>query len=550
MGLSITYTKTETDFLIQQLEEKTSDKYNDESNSIANDIIKFIDINTGENVNYRETTTWYDGSAMDDSKVDNIIYIKKEGKYYVRILGTNEIDASDFGAVNDINIDSSDAIQKAIDYAIAKKVNVRLPQNCAISKSIYIDRLVDGVDFSDYFVIKGGYINIIGDNITAFSTRLTHPTSPQSQLVNFNDLKFTSNGDDNYAFDGNAFLRVMFNGISLNNVKFLQATKYVQSYYIDKLQARNWSGILFSAIAGTYDIHVTNSIIEAGETAFVIKGNSDHKAQFWIENCVIEGLRGRGVVYSQSTQVSITNTYFELNTGSSIESENLDEITFDVNVNIENNFFAGAGQPNTPDGYRHVIFGSILRGVLKGNVCGGNNLVYYKKENFANVLQEQNWGDETTNIVGKRAQMYYGQPPHTNDFKSVGSEFWIDKGSIVWNTDISDTNDWIGAICVTDKLDYKISKWLKFGQSRVKTKSLDGSEDLNLLLETAVYFTKNALVDRHASWGSINEIGVLEIIKDIDENKLNCLQRYTSDLKTYTRFYIGTSGYWSNWKES
>ena len=550
MGLSTTYTKAETDFLIQQLEEKTSDKYNDESNSIANDIINFIDVNTGKDVNYIETTTWQDGSPMDDSKVDNIIYMKKEGKYYVRILGTNEIDASDFGVVNDINIDSSTAIQRAVDYAIAKKVNLRLPQNCAVSKSIYIDRPVDGANFSDYFVIKGGYINVIGDNITVFSTRLTNAISPQSQLINFNDLKFISNGDDNYAFDGNAFLRVIFNGISLNNVKFLQATKYVQSYYIDKLQARNWSGILFSAIAGTYDIHVTNSIIEAGETAFIIKGNNDHKAQFWIDNCVIEGLRGRGVVYSQSTQVSITNTYFELNTGSSIESENLDEIQFDVNVNIENNFFAGAGQPNTPDGYRHVIFGSILRGVLKGNVCGGNNLVYYKKANFANVFQEQNWGDETTNIVGKRARMFYGRIPNIHDFESVGSEFFIDKGSIVWNTEISDTNDWVGAICVTDKLDYKTSKWLKFGQSRVKTISLDGSENLNLLLETAVYFTKNALVGgRDASWGSINEIGVLEVIKDIDENKLNCLQRYTSNLKTYTRFYIGRDGYWSNWRE-
>ena len=551
MGLSTTYTKTETDFLIQQLEKKTSDKYNDESNSIANDIIKFIDINTGENVNYRETTKWYDGSSMNDSKVDNIIYIKKEGKYYERILGTNEIDASDFGVINDINIDSSTAIQKAIDYAIAKKVNLRLPQNCAVSQSIYIDRPVDGVDFSDYFVIKGGYINILGDNITAFSTRLTHTISPQSQLINFNDLKFISNGNDNYAFDGNAFLRVMFNSISLNNVKFLQATKYIQSYYIDKLQARNWSGTLFSAIVGSYDIHVTNSIFEAGDTAFVIKGNNDHKAQFWIDNCVIEGLSGRGVVYSQSTMVSITNTYFELNMGSSIESENLDEITFDVNVNIENNFFAGAGQTNTPNGYHHVIFGSILRGVLKGNVCGGNNLVYYKKQNFANVIQEQNWGDITTNVVGKRARMYYGQIPNIINFESVGSEFFIDKGSIVWNTEISDTNDWVGAICVTDKLDYKTSKWLKFGQSRVKTTSLDGSENLNLLLETAVYFTKNALVvGRDASWGSINEIGVLEVIKDIDENKLNCLQRYTSNLKTYTRFYIGRDGYWSNWRES
>ena len=67
MGLSTTYTKVETDFLIQQLEEKTFVKYNDESNSIANDIIKFIDINTGEDVNYRETTKWHDGSTMNDS---------------------------------------------------------------------------------------------------------------------------------------------------------------------------------------------------------------------------------------------------------------------------------------------------------------------------------------------------------------------------------------------------------------------------------------------------------------------------------------------------
>ena len=84
MGLSTTYTKAETDFLIQKLEEKTSDKYNDEPNSIANDIIKFIDINTGENVNYRETTTWYDGSPMNKDKVDGYVYRFYNNAYYVR----------------------------------------------------------------------------------------------------------------------------------------------------------------------------------------------------------------------------------------------------------------------------------------------------------------------------------------------------------------------------------------------------------------------------------------------------------------------------------
>lgn len=35
-------------------------------------IIQLIDSNTKENVNYEETTTWYDGSMMDDTKVDNV----------------------------------------------------------------------------------------------------------------------------------------------------------------------------------------------------------------------------------------------------------------------------------------------------------------------------------------------------------------------------------------------------------------------------------------------------------------------------------------------
>lgn len=81
MGLSTTYTKTETDFLLQQLEKKSEALYTDDT--LAGDIIKRVDINTGENVNYRKTTTWNDGSAMDDSKVDGVVYIKKNSKYYV-----------------------------------------------------------------------------------------------------------------------------------------------------------------------------------------------------------------------------------------------------------------------------------------------------------------------------------------------------------------------------------------------------------------------------------------------------------------------------------
>jgi len=81
MALSTTYTKAETDFLIQQLEKKSEALYTDDT--LAGDIIKRVDINIGENVNYRETTTWHDGTTMDDSKVDGDIFVKRGSKYYV-----------------------------------------------------------------------------------------------------------------------------------------------------------------------------------------------------------------------------------------------------------------------------------------------------------------------------------------------------------------------------------------------------------------------------------------------------------------------------------
>ena len=112
MGLSTTYTKTETDFLIQQLEKKSEALYTDDT--LARGILKRVDKKTGENVNYLETTTWYDGSAMDDSKVDGFVYKKIGIKYYKRIFG-NIINVLDCGAIAD---DMTDVSTKAINLAV------------------------------------------------------------------------------------------------------------------------------------------------------------------------------------------------------------------------------------------------------------------------------------------------------------------------------------------------------------------------------------------------------------------------------------------------
>lgn len=58
-------------------------KYNDENDTTAVDILRRIEKNTGVDINYKEVTTWKDGSPMTDAKLDGVIYIKKNSKYYV-----------------------------------------------------------------------------------------------------------------------------------------------------------------------------------------------------------------------------------------------------------------------------------------------------------------------------------------------------------------------------------------------------------------------------------------------------------------------------------
>ena len=166
MGLSTTYTKVETDYLLQQLE-KTSDKYNDESNSIANDIITFVDINTGENVNYRETTTWYDESNIDDSKLDGVIYKKIGNKYYQRQF-TEFVNIDWFGAVGDGITDDSEAIQKCFLVADKLKLSVSATPNKTylITKTIFIPQQFDWSMNSKYYDFKG--VNLLLNQILLF----------------------------------------------------------------------------------------------------------------------------------------------------------------------------------------------------------------------------------------------------------------------------------------------------------------------------------------------------------------------------------------------
>lgn len=82
-------------------------------------VIRLIDSYTKESVNYEETSLWYDGTPMDDTKVDNIIYRKKSGKYYVDTdyLYNSKVNVCRFGADKTGQTDSTLQFQNAFNLA-------------------------------------------------------------------------------------------------------------------------------------------------------------------------------------------------------------------------------------------------------------------------------------------------------------------------------------------------------------------------------------------------------------------------------------------------
>lgn len=88
---------------------------------------------TKQVLTYNEVNTWVDGSVMDDSKIDGVVFIKKNSKYY-KLFYIGNLNAQIFGVKGDDNLDDSKAIQAAINYAIKTSQNLIIP-----SGRYYID---------------------------------------------------------------------------------------------------------------------------------------------------------------------------------------------------------------------------------------------------------------------------------------------------------------------------------------------------------------------------------------------------------------------------
>ncbi|CAM3058729.1 hypothetical protein DRF59_17225 [Chryseobacterium flavum] len=69
----------------------TEDFFSPGNTSPADNVVSLIDSFSHENVNFKKTTVWLDGSPMTDAKIDNIIYRKKGTFYYKRVTGSSKV---------------------------------------------------------------------------------------------------------------------------------------------------------------------------------------------------------------------------------------------------------------------------------------------------------------------------------------------------------------------------------------------------------------------------------------------------------------------------
>ena len=276
MGLSTTYTKTETNFLIQQLEKKSEALYTDDT--LAGDIIKRVDINTGENVNYRETATWHDGSVMTDAKVDGVIY-KKVGTKYFELQYDSILNVRWFGAKGDGITDDTESFTKAINagksifipagkYLVGK---LKIPMKFKGQK-------IFGVGFNHWDSNDGTVLQSIDTEIFSFENG--------ADWIKINDLRLEGNYNSDYGFNAEFGANIILDNVGVYSfnkigVKCGQGLWRISNCFI----ARNKIGLeLYS------DSSVSNSELTGGDIPLKVVAGGNRFINCWVNsgtvNCI------------------------------------------------------------------------------------------------------------------------------------------------------------------------------------------------------------------------------------------------------------------------
>jgi len=256
------------------------------------------------------------------------------------------VSVKDFGAVGDGIADDTAAIQAAINHCLTYDPPAVLvvPGLCRLDSTVNINRGNDAANASTFFRIRGdgrgaGFYAYSG--LTMFSTTLTtgNPNSlAASQKIHFESIVFKSEFPSNptYVLDDAKFLRMRFTNCDFHRIKLLNATRYLQTYYLDNCTAYGWLGTFINGTNGSYDIKIDNFIAEAGDTFFSVVCNDvysgDPNASISITNSLFQTMRTGAIVADRCQGFVVENCYFE---GNSV-TNGAPDIKFDTTRNLAN----------------------------------------------------------------------------------------------------------------------------------------------------------------------------------------------------------------------
>lgn len=213
-----------------------------------NTLYEVLDQYTGEDVTYQKVTNWYDGTPMNDSKADGVIYKKliTEGvtEYFKRF--TKTVTPEMFGAKGDGVTDDTAAIQKAINFCNNGGTLTFGENKTYRLKSVYIPR--------DGLTIIGNGANIIPDISTGFRIFTLDPVNLLSNgLWAVNGSSVNPATENNVKSVNNFFISgfnikgkqesAVFVGV-LGNANYT----FVRNVEISHNEIRGWTGIGFGAI--------------------------------------------------------------------------------------------------------------------------------------------------------------------------------------------------------------------------------------------------------------------------------------------------------------
>lgn len=270
---------------------------------------------TKENLKYNKVDFWTDGSKMTDSKIDGIIFIKKNNEYY-KLFYVGNLSAQLFGIISNDNLDDSRAMQAAINYAITTSQDLVIPSGrYYIDKTIVIPQHFHysmknvKIDFSNSVLILRKDITLLqSDN---WSSKEDSRMSNGITLANF-EIVSEKVLPKNYAIRIQDYHQgSKIENVSASNVKNLLHSKngyYLELYNINSnFNGRDGKRFLFEGYHGLNKL--TKLTATNSDVCYSFEGGM--VAALDMQNISIEGC-GVGINFSSEVySFHLQSSYFE-----------------------------------------------------------------------------------------------------------------------------------------------------------------------------------------------------------------------------------------------